>query len=212
MLFKIPKIDRNTASKLAVDAVIIVLVIVIADTTFSLYTTSLTYIKQFSLRVPRKPSPHCPPSHLDDSRFLQFAWAALCQTKGEQHAGPSSLLLSPFSAEWKKYRDCLPNEASHQLWPSGKMADEEALKNVGEERASKRKKRKGDNKEKKVTLYTVSLSYEGPGFRISTFWIPESIPQWIPNHCGFRIPPTANICWIPDCGFSYMGRFYAPVI
>ena len=27
----------------------------------------------------------------------------------------------------------------------------------------------------------------------------------IPNHCGFRIP-TAKICWIPDSGFSYMGR------
>ena len=43
------------------------------------------------------------------------------------------------------------------------------------------------------------------GFRIPTFWIPDSKPLWI---SGFRIP-TAKICWIPDSGFSYMGRTYS---
>ena len=50
-------------------------------------------------------------------------------------------------------------------------------------------------------------------FRIPTFWISYQSGFRIPNHCGFRILvvsgfriPTANICWIPDSGFSYMGR------
>ena len=49
------------------------------------------------------------------------------------------------------------------------------------------------------------------GFRIPTFWIPDSIQKrWIPDSkplwiSGFRIP-KAKICWIPDSGFSYMGR------
>ena len=58
----------------------------------------------------------------------------------------------------------------------------------------------------------------GPGFRIpyhSGFRIPNHCGFRIPNHCGFWIPvlwipiPTAKISWIPDSGFSYMGRTMA---
>ena len=43
------------------------------------------------------------------------------------------------------------------------------------------------------------------GFQPFGFRIPYQSGFRIPNHCGFRIP-TAKICWIPDSGFSYMGR------
>ena len=51
------------------------------------------------------------------------------------------------------------------------------------------------------------------GFQPFGFRISYQSGFRIPNHCGFRILvvsgfriPTANICWIPDSGFSYMGR------
>ena len=50
------------------------------------------------------------------------------------------------------------------------------------------------------------------GFQPSGFRIPYQSGFQIPNHCGFRILvsvfriPTEKICWIPDSGFSYMGR------
>ena len=51
------------------------------------------------------------------------------------------------------------------------------------------------------------------GFRIPTFWIPDSIPKWIPDSKPLRIPDSS--VWIPDSnsknlldsGFSYMGRY-----
>ena len=50
------------------------------------------------------------------------------------------------------------------------------------------------------------------GFRIPTFWIPDSIPKWIPDSKPLWIPNSS--LWIPDSnskdlldsGLSYMGR------
>ena len=49
------------------------------------------------------------------------------------------------------------------------------------------------------------------GFRIPTFWIPDSIPKWIPDSKPLWIPDSSlsiskNLL---DSGFSYMGRFMA---
>ena len=51
----------------------------------------------------------------------------------------------------------------------------------------------------------LDFGFQPFGFRIPTFWIPDSILKWIPDSKPLWIQDSDSKN-LPDSGFSYMGR------